>query len=209
MERPTIIIQGFDTTYERSFDESGKPTGRKDRAVDWVTYAPAHMPLLQSTRERVGFLDPANMKIRGDDENGAKKADFMRWRWAQIEPAYNAWKKGHELPVNGTPLAAWPGLNAAQAAVFRALGIQSVEQIAGMNDALMGRVQLPGVREIKASATAFLEARGDAEFADRVTRVEQHNRELTEKLEAAMELLGQQAAAANAAPKKQRQKEAA
>jgi hypothetical protein len=29
-------------------------------------------------------------------------------RWSIVEPAYKAWKKGEEVPENGTPLAHGP-----------------------------------------------------------------------------------------------------
>lgn len=188
IERPTIVVLGFDTTYEMN-----RETKRRDREVTWVTYAPAHMAHYAQTRERIDFMNPANLRNRADDENGAKKEDFLRWRWAQIETAYNAWKQGHEIPIDGTPIAAWPGLNKAQADVFRAMGIKSVEMIAGMNDAVMGRVQLPGVRDIVAQAKAFLEASDRSTTANRLTELEEHNKALAERLEAAMALLEQQA----------------
>ena len=32
-------------------------------------------------------------------------------RWEVVGPAYEAWKKGQEVPEDGTPLAAWPGVS--------------------------------------------------------------------------------------------------
>ena len=188
-DRPTIVVLGFDTTYEYNHE-----TGKKDRAVEWCSYAPAHSALFSLNRERLDFLNPEKMKVRADDDNGAKKQDFMRHRWAMIEKAYRAWKEGHEIPVDGTPLAAWPGLNNAQAGVFRALGIKSVEQIAEMNDSLMGRVQLPGVREIQNQAKAFLEASDRNSTANRLTELEGQNKELLERLDATMALLEEKTA---------------
>lgn len=205
VDKPSIVILGFRTTYERNFDEAGKPTGRSDRPVDWLLYSPAHMAMYQQQWERIEWMKPENVKNQTDDENGSKKMDFMRWRWAQIEPSYQAWKKGHELPVNGTPLSNWPGLNAAQADVLRKLAISSVEQVATMNDAIMSKIQLPGVREIKAQAQAFLDAQGGADMANRLTGLEESNAALQEQLAAAMALLEEQTK-----PKKARaEKEAA
>lgn len=186
-DKPTIIVHGFEVTYEYNHE-----TKKRDREVVWVNYSPAHSALLSQTRERVDFMNPEKMRVRSDDENGSKKFDFMRYRWDQIERAYKAWKSGHEIPVDGTPLAAWQGLNKAQASVFRALGVQSVEQIATMNDSMMNRVQLPGVRDIVAQAKAFLESADRSETATRLTSLEAQNRELAERLEAAMALLEEQ-----------------
>ena len=184
IDKPTIIVHGFEVSYEINPE-----TKKRDREVVWVNYSPAHSALLSQTRERVDFMDPSRLKIEHDDENGAKKVAFLRYRWEQIERALKAWREGHEIPVDGTPLAAWPGLNVAQAGVFRALGIKSVEQIAAMNDAMMNRVQLPGVRDIIAQAKAFLESSDRNATASRLTSLEAQNIELAERLEAAMALL--------------------
>lgn len=196
MDKPTIVVLGFDTSYS------------KGKTVEWVIYAPAHMAHYAQNRERIDFVNPEKMKIRDDDENGAKKADFMRYRWAQIEPAYKAWKQGHEIPIDGTPLAAWPGLNKAQADEFRKIGIKSVELLAAMNDAQMQRVQLPGVRDIIAQARAFLEATDRSETAGRLTTLEAQNRELQEQLKAAMALLTEQATPAKRPARKAQPEEA-
>jgi len=79
--------------------------------------------------------------------------------WDAIAPAYEAWKKGNAAPVYGTPLGAWPGLTAEQVQIFKAVGLQSVEDIAGMTDKVMQMVKLPEVRRYKDEAKAFLEAK--------------------------------------------------
>lgn len=196
-DKPTIIIHGFDVTYEHN-----KATGKRDKETIWVNYSPAHSPMFSSNRERVDFMDPSKLKVSADDENGAKKVDFMRYRWAQIERALKAWRDGHEITVDGTPLAAWPGLNTAQAGVFRALGMATVEQIATMNDAMMGRVQLPGVRDIVAQAKAFLESSDRNETATRIADLEKKYAALAEQHAAAMALLTEQST-----PKKARKQQ--
>jgi hypothetical protein len=210
-QRPSIIIHGFETTYRPELDPvTRKPTG-KMKEVDWVRFSPTHSALLSQIKERVDFMRPENIKasLEDDDNNGGAKVEFFRYRWDMIERAYKAWKEGHEIPIDGTPLAAWPGLNKAQAEVFRALGIKSVEQIAEMTDSIMQRVQLPGVRDIRTQAQAFLEASDRNSTANRLTQLEAQNGALQEQLEAAMELLKQQAEAAKLPVKKQREKEAA
>lgn len=185
-DRPSIIVHGFKTTYEKSLTEPGK----RDRAVDWVTYSPTHSALFSQITERVDWLRPDASRIKNDDEG--KKIDFLRHRWEMIDRAYRAWKEGHEIPVDGTPLGAWPGINTAQADVFRSLGIKSVEQIATMTDSMIGRVQLPGVRDLQKQASAFLEATDRSSSANRMTELEAQNAALAERLEAAMALLEEQ-----------------
>lgn len=79
--------------------------------------------------------------------------------WDAIEPAYEAWKKGNAAPIHGTPLGAWPGLTPEQVQIFKAVGLQSVEDIAGMTEKVMQMVKLPEVRRYKDEAKAFLEAK--------------------------------------------------
>lgn len=184
-DRPTIVVLKFETTYEKNH-----ATGKKDRPVDWVTYAPAHAAMYTQIKERVDWMRPDSGRLKNDDEG--KRIDFLRFRWEQIEKAYKAWKDGHEIPVDGTPLAAWSGLNAAQADVFRAIGYKSVEQIASMPDSVIPRVQLPGVRDIIAQAQAFLASADKAATANRLTELEANNTALAEQLAAAMALLEQQ-----------------
>lgn len=184
-DRPTIVVLGFKTTYEKN-----KQTGKMDRPVDWVTYAPAHMAMFTQITERVEWMRPDESKLKNDDEG--KKIDFLRFRWEMIEKAYKAWKEGHDIPIDGTPLASWPGINTAQADAFRALSIKSVEQVATLPDAMMARVQLPGVRDIVKQAQAFLAASDRSSTANRLTDLENTNAALQEQLAAAMELLEQQ-----------------
>jgi len=79
--------------------------------------------------------------------------------WDAIEPAYEAWKKGNAAPEHGTPLGAWPGLTPEQVQIFKACGLQSVEDIAGMTEKVMQMVKLPEVRRYKEEAKRFLEAK--------------------------------------------------
>lgn len=184
-ERPTIAVLGFKTTYERN-----KETGKMDRPVDWVTYAPVHSASYTSITERVEFLRPDPAKIKNDDQG--LKLDLMRYRWSIIEPAYNAWKEGHEIPLEGTPLGVWPGINEAQAQAFRSAGLKTVEHIATMPDSIMSRIPLPGVRDLKAQAQAFLEAADRNAVASKVAEQDGEIAALKEQLAAAMELLEEQ-----------------
>lgn len=195
VDRPTIVVHKFWTTYEND-----KTTGKKTRPVDWVSYSPAHMAMFTVNNERVEFMRPPEF-VKNDDEG--KKMDFLRYRWDQIDRAYKAWKEGHEIPVDGTPLASWPGLNAAQADIFRGLSIKTVEQIATLPDAMINRVQLPAVRDIIKQAQAFLAASDRSSTASRLTELEASNADLKEQLEAAIALLHENK------PKAKRQKEAA
>lgn len=186
MERPTIVVLGFKQTFEKN-----PKTGLMDKPVDWVTYAPAHAVQSTQITERVDKMLPPEGGVRGDDEG--KKIAYLRFRWGMIERAYEAWKQGIEIPLDGTPLGVWPGINEAQVNAFRAVGVKTVEGIRDMPDVLIGKVALPGVREIVKQAGHFLEAREASVSAAKATEQENRIKGLEEQLAAAMELLEQQA----------------
>lgn len=188
-DRPTIMIHGFKTTYERSFNPDGSPTGKMDRPVDWVTYSPVHMAMFSQISERVEWLRPPERLA--NDPDGLKMA-AMEYKWSMVEPAYEAWKKGHEIPVDGTPLGAWPGINEAQASALRAVGIKTVEHVADITDAVISRVNLPGVRDLKTQAQAFLAASDKNAVASKIDAQDKQIAALQEQLAAAMDLLDHQ-----------------
>lgn len=179
---PNIRVLGFKTTYERhpkrgtdplndTVDSRGFLIDAKGNRImtvveeDWVTYAPAHSPINTQNTERVRHLMPDPNRV-GEDHDGSKLA-FMTARWAQIAPAYEAWKKGQELPINGTPLSVWPALNSEQVKVFRQVGIASVEEVRDLSETQIGRVPLPNMRELKKQAALFLDNSTMADAAER------------------------------------------
>lgn len=181
-QRPIIRVIGFRTTYDMlpkrgtdplndDVDQQGfllDAKGRRimeRRAEDWAIYAPAHSPLSMKNSERVRHLIPDPDRV-GDDQDGSKLA-FMTIRWAQIEPAYEAWKRGHDMPVTGTPLSIWPGLNAEQVEVLRQVGLRSIEEVRDLSELQIDKVRLPNMRDIRAQARVFLDNMGPAAAAER------------------------------------------
>jgi hypothetical protein len=113
----------------------------------------------------------------------------MRHMWATIEPAYLAWKEGREVPLNGTPLAAWPGVTPEQAEVFRLAGIRSVEQVRDLTDSLRAKVRLPNTRELQDLAKLYLENTGVAAAAEREAAKDRQIADMAERMEAMEALL--------------------
>jgi hypothetical protein len=173
MDRPTIRILGFKTTYHKRA-ESTELVPR-----DWVKFAPMH-DINTVTEEMVNHLRPPENGIERDDEG--LKTGYMQSIWGQIEPHYRAWKEGTEVPVSGIPLSAWAGVTAEQAEVFRKAGLRTVEDIAGMTEGQIGRVPLPGVRTTKQLAAEFLESRKGADTASKVTALTEQNAALQAQL---------------------------
>lgn len=55
--------------------------------------------------------------------------------WVEhFERQYDLWKKGHELPREGTPIATWQMISAEQNSRLRAMGITVVEDLAAIPD---------------------------------------------------------------------------
>jgi hypothetical protein len=55
--------------------------------------------------------------------------------WVEhFERQYKAWKEGHELPRDGTPIMTWQMVSAEQNTRLRALGITVVEDLAAIPD---------------------------------------------------------------------------
>lgn len=167
-----IRVQKFKTEY----------TG--ERAVDWIEYTSKDAfnevgHAMHSTWERVNVLKPRDDVAKGA---GGESGAAQRSIWAQIEPAYNAWKQGQEVPVNGTPLSSWSGLTADQADVLRSVGIKTVEDVAGMGEALLMRPPLPNLRDIRRTAGEFIAGRPAAEMADEIAKLKAQNEAMLEML---------------------------
>ncbi|MBW9076946.1 hypothetical protein JNB84_03195 [Rhizobium pusense] len=211
--KPLVVVLGFHQTFERlpvkgdplnddvdahgfKLDAKGKRV-LENTQVDWATYAPVHSPTGTSTSERIRHLKPTEEILEG--ENG-EKTRFMLARWAAIEPAYEAWLKGHELPTNGTPLAIWPGVSAAMAGELKKYNIRTVEEVRDLMEAQLERIRLPNMRALKSQAAAFLENMKSAEAAEREAQRDEEIENLKaaldaqrEQFEAAMQLLEERA----------------
>lgn len=200
----TLRILDFETRYAQrpTFDEEGNTTGSEMIAEDWVKYGSAQDIQRTQTWDRVKHLQPPKSTdgLNGHEDTKNMRYAFMKQRWDKIEPAYKAWKEGFELPEQGTPLGAWPGINKSQADAFRRAAIRSVEDVAALTDSGMRRVQLPGIQNLVNQAKAFLESSDQAAMAQQVTAqaekmaaMEEQNKVLSERLDAAMALLEKQA----------------
>lgn len=153
-------------------DKDGNPVGR-----DWVEYcAPGQ----------------ASFAVTSALAHHAKRNPVL---WAAIGPAYEAWKSGQEVPVDGTPLGAWPGINETQAEAIRAIGLRTVEDVAAMTDTIMARIRLPNARSIRDLAQRFITAKDDRAVEQALV---DKDREIAD-LKAKMDQLADMVAASNVA----------
>lgn len=101
--------------------------------------------------------------------------------WETVRPFYEAWKKNQEIPINGTPIGAWPGCTPAQAKVLKAAGFVTVEEIAKGGTSL-GRTGLPGWEVLATQAQAFLKAADRDRAASEIASVRDENAALKDTM---------------------------
>ncbi len=180
-----IFIQKFWTEYK---PDPKDPT--KLREVDWVAYSP--LGSLQKTvnTEAVWRL-AAVIPMEGRAEiNPAVQMAHMRWN--AIRPHYEAWKQGRETPLEGHPLAAWPGISQEQAELFRMKGVRTVEEVAALTDTHRQTMGVPGLHDIISNAKRFLQAQDKGAvinaFAERDAKISEQNEQIKELAEIVQEL---------------------
>lgn len=158
-----------------------KPDGKGGfNGIDMVEYCAvgkANMATTVATVASLGKLLP----LEPGDENMAIMMAHARWN--SIKPKYDAWKQGREAPIDGTPLAAWPGITADQADFMRNMGIRTVEEIAEASDSIIVKLPFPGARELRSSAQAFLKSADKVKTATAITDLETKLQERDEQLE--------------------------
>lgn len=168
-----IRVLGFKNEY--------RPDGK---VIEWVHFTSGDAfrdngETSHSTWERVARLMPPS-EIENHD--GGDKLKALQAQWAQIEPAYRAWKAGNEIPEDGTPLGAWPALDQDQAAALRTVGFRTVEDVANATENQLARPPLPQMRDLQRQAKLFLDGRGKAELEEKLRRLEEQNAAMLEML---------------------------
>lgn len=86
--------------------------------------------------------------------------DFYEWRFPH---EYEAFKRGKDAAVVGTPLDMWPALQPAQVAEMKHVGIRTVEQLATLSDSSSGVMR--GFYALKHKAQQFLDDAKDKNAA--------------------------------------------
>jgi uncharacterized coiled-coil protein SlyX len=172
------------------------------REVDWVAYAPigsVQKTLLTEAVSRLSCVIPMQGRAA---QNPAVVMAHMRWD--AIKPHYEAWKAGREVPLDGTPLAAWPGISQEQAELLRMKGVRTVEQVAALTDTHRQSMGIPGLHDIIDNAKRFLAAQDKGavarELADKDAKIADLQAQMAELIEMVKE--SQKAVAAEEAPKR-------
>ena len=92
--------------------------------------------------------------------------------WSVMEPAYLAWKKGQEAPLDGTSLKMWPAITPAQIRTLQNFGIRTVEELMTISDGDCDKIG-NGVRHLRTRARLWKEAANDiGKVAERLAAIE-------------------------------------
>lgn len=74
--------------------------------------------------------------------------------------AYEKWRNGQEIPLNGTPIKGWGMLSPAVQETLIRMMVLTIEDLAGINDEGLRRIGM-GALEMKNKAIAWLQANKD------------------------------------------------
>lgn len=85
--------------------------------------------------------------------------------------AYQAWKDGREIPVNGIDLKNWPGVTPAQIKMCHGTNIYSVEDLAEANDEAKRRMGMGALALIN-KAKSYLENAEDNKASEAISALQ-------------------------------------
>lgn len=134
------------------------------------------------SRDRIEYCAPGMAHIAKTSEyvNVLKRDRVL---WPALEKHYNAWKENNEIPETGTPLAAWAGCTAEEAETLRTYAIRTVEDVAALQDSMIQRVPLPGMRAKRDMAQRFLASADSRKFEQSLAEKDQELADLRAKLD--------------------------
>ena len=102
-------------------------------------------------------LDQEALVWLGNLREKSRKGEIPPTWYPAFQASYDSWKKGEELPVEGTPIKGWPLLSpSAQREILHA-GIRTVEDLANFSDSELGQIGL-GAMAMKLKAQEWLKA---------------------------------------------------
>lgn len=157
MSIATIAVHRFWTQFRKDPQDPAKLV-----PVDWVEYGPIGNRNVITVIDRVSRLTDRLEDAEASDNPAVAIAHA---RATIIKRHYEAWRAGQEPPEEGTPLAAWNAIGPHEADLLKTNGFKTVEAVAEMTDAHIGRIQLPRLRDLVQHAKMFLEAKEQTRFA--------------------------------------------
>lgn len=128
-------------------------------------------------KEMVTIRIPGDPQLTWDGE----VTDEHRNRWPD---QYAAFKRGEQRAASGTPIEQWPSpfMTTSRVAELKAIGILSVEELANLQDGLLGKLGIGG-REQRDAARVYLEAAKDGAATNAMAIEIARLKEMVEKLQ--------------------------
>ena len=128
-------------------------------------YQPVMKPGPGGKMIETGQVEPADWVtwVKKGDAHGATTSEkISRVKrdepiWQAVRPFYEAWKAGQQAEMIGTPLDAAAFVTKEMVRALAAVHIRSVEDLANAEDAALAKLNIPGIRNTRAKAKAFLE----------------------------------------------------
>lgn len=110
--------------------------------------------------------------------------------WNMLKPYYERWKEGKEAPIDGTPLAAWPGATPQLVKALEPYHIRSIEDLANLTDGTLPKIPVPGIRGFREQAKAYVAAASTtAPVASELAALRAQNASLETRLAEMAEIL--------------------
>ncbi len=182
-ERPAYV------QFERRAVEDKAASRREGKSISRdVDYALVTPPYSKDIFEQK--VDVWLSQMDQEVSNGRLPRDW----YERYKQSYEHWRRGEEMPLNGTPIKGWGVLSPAQQKNLIALHIYTVEDLAAVNDEGMRRVGM-GAGELRDKAKAWLSQTGDkGPLTMEIAAVKEENRSLkvrNEHLEAKIKELAE------------------
>ncbi len=170
--------------------------GKKDGKPAYIEFMTAskHLPKRSQEEGRYVAIDEDRVTVRQIGSNDSvvfRVADWLAQNKVDVsqgrlnpahaefyERAYQRWKEGQEIPVQGTPIKTWPVLSPAQVASLLAIHVRTVEDLSTLNDEGLRRVGM-GAIDLKQKAQAWLsQAQDKGPLTMEVTALRRENEAL-------------------------------
>lgn len=116
-----------------------------------------------------------------------KERDVIDGRFSQkyleyYKACYEEWKKGNEIPVNGSPVKHWPVVSPAEIAQLTAANVRTVEELAELTESGLALVGMGG-RALRDKARAWLDsAEKHGKIAEEVANLKEDQRRKDEQI---------------------------
>lgn len=122
-----------------------------------------------------------NLTVEEEVDNWLKKKERDQF-FDVYRRQYEAWKDGHEIPEEGTPIRTWPPLGPAQIEACIRANIRTVEDLATAPEEAIGRIGM-GARGMQQKAQVWLQSAQDkGKATEEISTLRRDVATLTERL---------------------------